>query len=173
MTDRDIDKRPFWREPMVWLVAALPLSAIIASIILITVAIRTGGADVVTDDVRRVAQIQTTDLGPDEHAAELKLSVVLRVDAKGIEVIPVTGQFDRAAPLRLRMQHPSQADQDRELSLPPGGLGWRLDGVQVDAGHDWKLELSNSADRWRIKGRLPKQQLAARLAPSLKEAQAP
>lgn len=167
------DKRPYWREPMVWLVAGLPLASIVASIILITVAVRTGGADVVTDDVKRVAQIQTVDLGPDERAAELKLSAVMRVDGKGVEVIPVTGTFNRGAALQLSLLHPSQADQDRRLSLPPGGLGWRLDGINVDATHDWKLELVSDAEHWRIKGRLPKQELAARLAPALKQAPTP
>ena len=167
------DKRPFWREPMVWLVAGLPFASIVASIILITVAVRTGGADTVTDDVKRVAQIQTVDLGPDQRAAEGKLSVVLRVDEKGIEVIPVTGTFDRTEKLQLSLLHPSQAEQDRQLALPPGGLGWRLDGIEVDPSHDWKLELASAQDRWRIKGRLPKHELAARLAPALKDAPTP
>jgi hypothetical protein len=167
------DKRPFWREPMVWLVAGLPAASIVASIILITVAVRTGGADTVTDDVKRVAQIQTTDLGPDQLAAEKNLSAVFRVDDKGVEVIRVTGDFTPKASLQLHLLHPSQADQDQHLVLPPGGLGWRLDGIQLDASHDWKVELASSEEHWRIKGRLPKQELAARLAPALKDAPTP
>lgn len=167
------EKRPFWREPMVWLVAGLPFASIVASIILITVAIRTGGADTVTDDVKRVAQIQTTDLGPDQLAAERDLSAVFRVDEKGVEVIRVTGDFNPKGALQLKLLHPSQAEQDQVLSLPPGGLGWRLDGVQVDPSHDWKVELASVDEHWRIKGRLPKQELAARLGPALKDAPTP
>jgi hypothetical protein len=167
------DKRPFWREPMVWLVAGLPFASIVASIILITVAIRTGGADTVTDDVKRVAQIQTTDLGPDQLAAERDLSAVFRVDDKGVEVIRVTGGFNPKGTLQLKLLHPSQAEQDKVLSLPPGGLGWRLDGIQVDPSHDWKVELASLDEHWRIKGRLPKQELAARLGPALKDAPKP
>ena len=167
------DKRPFWREPMVWLVAGLPLASIVASIILITVAVRTGGADTVTDDVKRVAQIQTTDLGPDQRAKEWDLSAVFRVDEKGVEVIRVTGRFNPKSPLQLKLLHPSQAEQDQQLVLPPGGLGWRLDGIQLDPSHDWKVELASTEDHWRIKGRLPKHELAARLAPALKDATTP
>lgn len=166
-------QRPYWREPMVWLVAGLPIASILASIALITVAVRTGGADTVTDRVQRVAQIQTTDLGPDERAAQRKLSVVFRVDAQGVEIIPVTGDFARAETLELRLVHPSQAAQDRVLRLPPGGQGWRMEAITVDSAHDWKLELASPGDHWRIKGRLPAHQLAARLAPALKEAQGP
>lgn len=167
------EKRPFWREPMVWLVAGLPFASIVASIILITVAIRTGGADTVTDDVKRVAQIQTTDLGPDQLAAERDLSAVFRVDEKGVEVIRVTGDFKPKSTLQLKLLHPSQAEQDQVLTLPPGGLGWRLDGIQVDPSHDWKVELASLDEHWRIKGRLPKQELAARLGPALKDAPTP
>ena len=165
--------RPYWREPMVWLVAGLPIASILASIALIVAAVRSGGADTVTDQVQRVAQIQTTDLGPDERAAQRKLSVVFRVDAKGVEIIPVTGDFARTEALELRLIHPSQAAQDRALRIPPGGQGWRLDAVDLDATHDWKLELASPGEHWRIKGRLPAHQLAARLAPALKEAQGP
>src|SRR3546814_3408984 len=39
---------------------------------------RSGSIDSVSDDVQRTGKIQTTDLGPDERAAQLRLGAVLQ-----------------------------------------------------------------------------------------------
>ncbi len=57
-------KRPFWKEPMMWVVLGIPLASIVAGVGLVVVSVRSGSADVVMDKVDRVSQIQTTDLGP-------------------------------------------------------------------------------------------------------------
>lgn len=168
--------RSLWRIPVLWLVIALPLASIVAGVGLVIIAVRSGGADTVTDRVQRVAQIQTADLGPDQRAEDMKLSAVLRWDEHAIEVIPVSGEFDRRAPLQLRLLHPARADADQQLQLPPGGQGWRLDLPQdtpFDASHDWNVQLGPADGAWRLKGRLPKAQQAAHLGPSLKDAGAP
>ena len=157
------------RIPVMWLVIGLPLASIIAGVGLVIIAVNSGGADVVTDKVDRVAQIQTTDLGPDQQAKRMGLSVVLRLDKGAVEVIPVTGEFDRKASLELKVLHPSQQQQDRTLTLAPGGMGWRQDLPEFDGGHDWNLQLAPKDGHWRLKGRLPREQQAARLAPAIGE----
>ncbi len=161
--------RSAWREPMVWLVIALPLASVIAGVSLVVIAARSGGTDAVIDKVDRVSQIQTTDLGPDQRARQMDISVVLRVDRDALEVIPVTGELDRKAPLELQLLHPTLKEQDRQLSLLPGGLGWRVTVPDLDLGHDWRLQITPKNGEWRIKGRLPKDQHAARLAPVIAE----
>lgn len=131
----DKPKQPFWKTPIMWLVIALPLASVIAGVTLVIVASRSGGTDVVTEDVRRVSQIQTTDLGPDARARNLGLSAVLRADEGVLEVIPATGEFDRAAPLRLVLQHPSRGSEDLSFDLPPTETGWRLQR-ELDHDHD-------------------------------------
>src|SRR5690606_30477357 len=54
--------KPFWKTAMMWLVIGLPTASVFASMALVVIATRSGGADVVRDDVQRVSQIQTTDL---------------------------------------------------------------------------------------------------------------
>lgn len=156
-----------WRLPIVWLVAGLPAAVVIASIGLIFIA-GDGNNDVVRDEVQRTAQIQTSDLGPDTVAQQEKLSAIVRTDAEQgiIEVLPVSGQFDRAAPLRLTLAHPTRSEADLSLVLEPDELGWRAQ-AEIDAGHDWKVELGPQDGRWRLRGRLPRQQQATHLRPSL------
>ena len=164
------EKKSIWRMPVMWLVVGLPLASIIAGVGLVITAVNTGGADSVTDKVDRMSQIQTTDLGPDNQAQVLKLSAIMRVDGGMVEVLPVTGEFKRNAPLRLSLEHPLQAQEDRVLELKPSVHGWQVE-ADIDETHDWRLQLTPADTQWRLKGRLPRQQHATRLAPSVPEAE--
>lgn len=164
-TEKDKSQSP-WRNPIVWLVIALPGTVVIASIVMLFIA-GAGGNDEIRDDVTRTAQIQTTDLGPDAVAAEQKLSAIVRTDEDGfVEVLPVSGTFDHKAPLRLTLAHPADSGRDIELMLAPGELGWRADATPDDS-HDWKVQLGPQDSHWRLQGRLPKGQQATNLRPSL------
>jgi len=160
------------RNPVMWLVIGLPVLSIVAGIGLVVVSVRSGGDDAVIDTVQRTAQIQTTELGPDERAASMKLSAVLHVDAKGIDLLPVGGGFSggdvpRDAPLSLVLSHPSDAKLDRTVKLAPSEMGWHAN-LPLPLDHDWLLQLTPSDHtQWRLRGRLIAGQGAAHLAPAL------
>jgi hypothetical protein len=168
-----MDNESPWRQPVVWLMVALVAAAVIGGVVMVRVAGGDGSVDAVPDDVQRTGQAQQADLGPDQRAAARKLSAVLRIDAKGgfVEVVAVSGDFDRAARMRLRLHHPLRAADDRVLELAPGGAGWRAD-ARPAGNHDWNLQLepADDAGAWRLLGRLPRGQLAARLHPALDDA---
>lgn len=152
---------------MVWLIVALPLASVVAGIALLVISARSGSIDAVADPVQRTAQIQVSDLSADARAAQLRLSAVLRVGTGLIEVLPVSGDFDRSAPLRVTLDHPTLASADREALLQPMKLGWR--GVlELDNSHDWNIAVAADDGRWRLRGRLPKGQMAAHLKPSVR-----
>jgi hypothetical protein len=159
------DRHPL-REPMMWLVIALPIVAVVAGVTLIVVSVRSGSVDAVIDPVQRTAQIQVSELGPDQRAGTLKLSAVLRVGNGMVELLPVSGDFARDQPLTLVMSHPSQAAQDRTLTLAPSELGWRA-AIELQDDHDWLLRLTPIDGSWRLRGRLPTGQRAAHLGPAL------
>jgi hypothetical protein len=163
-----------WRQPMVWLVIALVAAAVTGGAIMVRVAGSDGPMDAVPDQVQRTGQAQQAELGPDARAAALKLSAVLRVDHKQgiVELIPVTGDFDHAAPLRLALHHPLRAAEDRSVELAPADTGWRAPLV-LDQGHDWNLQLAPSDGSWRLRGRLPRDQQAAHLRPALAQEASP
>jgi len=71
-------KRSLFGIPVMWLVIGLPLASIVAGVGLVIVAIRSGGADVVRDEVQRTSQIQVTDLSADEQAMRRNLSALMR-----------------------------------------------------------------------------------------------
>lgn len=162
----DERKRPAWREPMVWLVVAVPLAAVIGGLWMVAVAVRSGGEDATTDDVRRTGQVQVADLGPDERASALRLRAVLQVLDGDVSVFPVAGDWARTEPLSLTLVHPQRQAADRTLVLVADERGWRA-GADVDAAHDWIVHLRDARGTWRIRGRLPAGQQAVHLAPSL------
>ena len=155
-----------WRNPVMYLVIGLPLLSIVAGVGLVVIASAAGGSDAVSDPVRRVSQIQTTDLGPDQTARKLGLSAVLRVEDGVIEVLPATGRFIHDAPLQLTLEHPTRRAEDLQLDLPAQGPGWRIE-QPLDPDHDWIVHLRPTDGAWRLQGRLRSQQHAARLAPLL------
>lgn len=162
-----------WRQPVVWLMLGLVGLVVTAGLAMVVVASADGPMDAVPDEVQRTGQAQQADLTPDARAARQQLAAVLRIDgAHGfVEVLPVSGDFDHAAPLRLRLQHPARAKADRVLVLAPDGLGWRMAATPA-LDHDWLLQLEPvDHPRWRLRGRLPRGQLAAQLRPALDPAQ--
>lgn len=158
-------KRPFWREPMMWLVLGLPAASVVAGVILVSLAAR-DSSDSVGDVVTRTAQIQVSDLSPDARARDLRLSAIVRVDEGFLEVLPVTGDFERGQPLRLVLRHPALAASDLELRAEPTDNGWRAE-VELSLDHDWKLEVMPEGMPWRLQGRLPAGQRAAHVKPAL------
>ena len=156
-----------WRQPMTWLVVGLPAVTVVALVSLVIMAAGPGSTDSLDTSVKRTAQMQTVDLGPDETAAQLRLAALLRVDRDSLEVLPLHAGFDTGKPLRLAMRHPVRAERDRQFLLQPSAGGWRVPAPTLELDHDWTLQLAPEGGAWRLQGRLTRQQHAARLAPAL------
>lgn len=163
-----------WRNPVIWLVIGLPLLALVAGVGLIVVAVRSGGSDAVPEHVRRTAQVQVADVGPDAHAARLRLRAVVRLDPDPgrLEVIPAAGDFGAADALVLTLVHPAAHVADVRLPLARTPTGWRSDAVDPDtvSGASWNLVLQDAGGRWRLQGRLDRGTLAAVVQPALRGA---
>lgn len=159
------------RNFVLWLVIGLPALVVVASLATLYIAIDAGGSDAIPDEVRRTAQIQTTELGPDERAATLKLSAVFSVREGHVEVLPASGALVddkplRGQPLRLLLAHPTDGSQDIELRLQPTAAGWRAEHA-LDPNHDWRIQLQPEGTAWRLRGRLPAGQRGVLLAPAV------
>lgn len=162
-----IVSRPWYREPMVWLMIAFPLSAVIAGLSTVAIAVRAGGADAVPEAVRRTAQVQIADLAADQRALALGLSASVELDV-GTDAVRVTLIGDAEPPLRLQLTavHPTTAAADAALPLVRQGDVF-LGRFAADRGHDWKLVLAPDDGAWRLIGRLPAGVMRARLHPAL------
>ncbi len=158
------------REPMVWMVIGLPAAVVVAGLFTLSLAIRSGGADVVIDPVSRVGKGQTIDLEPDRAAARLGLSAELQLagDTEAVELRTLGGSFD-APLLRLVLSHPSEARGDLSLDLvkiADDRYGGRL---ALPRDHAWNLHLAPADAAWRLQGRLERDALSAPLSPAVDE----
>lgn len=137
---------------MLLLVWGLPAVVVVASFVTLGIAIRAGDLDASSDAVRRMAQVQQTDLGADQAALRRGLGASLSVDETGVR-LQLLGAGEDETSLQLRFEHPADATLDQDIMLSRQGEVW--DGaLQLPAADHWRLIL-HAADRsWRLEGEL-------------------
>jgi hypothetical protein len=151
--------RPAWREPIVWLMLAIPFASVIAGFQTLRVA-HADGMDAEPDAVRRTAQAQVADLAPDLRAAALHLHGAVRVDAHGRPVVAFNGTDAQS----LRLVHPTRTDGDLQWTRAAGG-DWSGPALPAHARGRWVLEDASHA--WRLVGRWPSDTGVAPLQPAV------
>lgn len=160
----DTPTRQWHRNPVAWLMIAIPAATVVAGFWTLWLAASESGVDTNPDKVRRTAQVQVTSLAPDEAAARLGLSAELAFDDGGVlvQVLPGSGPV---AP-RLQLVHPIESSLDRELVLSPHPRGWHAAGALVGK-EAWHLRLVAADGSWRLVGRYRPGDTALRLEPAV------
>lgn len=153
------------KQPLVWLVIALPALSVIGGVSMLFLS--DTPLDAVADPVKRTAQMQEADLSRDIEAQRLALSARLQHNGEAIDVVATAAGFDRNAPLELVLRHPVLASEDRRIPLAPTPAGWSTHLGAVDTTHDWVLELAPADGRWRLVGRWKASTPDADLRPAL------
>ncbi|MGQ9860774.1 MAG: FixH family protein [Thiobacillaceae bacterium] len=160
-------KSPWWREPMVWLIIALPLTAVLASLVSWWIAARGADPLVAEDYYKQGVAIHQT-LERESRAAALGLSAQLRVEDGELR-IRLTGRLN-AYPdqLELTLVHPSRQEQDLILILPATAQGeYRIALPPMLAGQR-RVILQSEQQDWRLTGRTVVPMTSLRLdAPAL------
>src|SRR5262249_36273814 len=105
------EQRPWYREPWVWFVAALPAAAVAASFAALGFAIATddGGA---AEDYYKQGLAVNQVLRRDARARELHLEATARFLGERVEVV-LPGAQERFPQLRLRLIHPTRPGLDQ------------------------------------------------------------
>jgi hypothetical protein len=145
---------PWYRVPTVWLLIALPLSAVLGGITTLVLAVNSDDGLVVDDYYRRGKEINRV-LARDRAAADLGLSAHLVVDPQtGLVRVNVGARQGVVLPaeIELKLLHATRAgfDQTVMIARTPGGAYHA--GVHALAPGHWYLELSTSD--WRLVGSL-------------------
>lgn len=150
-------------EPMVLLVWGLPAIVVVAGFITLAIAIRAGDLDASSDTVRRMAQVQQTDLAADQSALQRGLSASLSVQDDGVR-LQLLGAAEHEADLTLRFEHPLDSDLDRQVTLRREGEVWNAT-LDLPAADHWRLVLQAGDASWRLDGELRGSRGIAVLAP--------
>lgn len=149
----DPPPRPWYREPLVWMIIAIPFSAVVMGVLTLVLAIRSDDGLVADDYYRQGLEINRV-LERDKAALRMGLGASVRIDAAAISLRlrePRAAQGPDA--LVLRLAHPTRAGFDHAVKLRRvGRFSYAAAGVSLPPGR-WYVQLE--APGWRLVGRLP------------------
>lgn len=149
-------EHPWYRQPLVWMLIAIPGSAVLFGIAMLVIAIASYDGLVVDDYYERGLEINR-DLERDRAAARLGMSAGVTFDPRTssvrVELISGSSELRFPSRLSLRLVHPTRAGLDRVVELRSMGQGhYAGNAGRLEAGH-WHLHLETES--WRILGRMP------------------
>ena len=143
---------PWYREPLVWMVLAIPAAAVIAGAVMLVLANATWDGLVTDDYYQRGMQINRS-LARDAEAARLGLEATLAFPAPGVVEVRLAGTAGATAAsdsdrLDLRFARAARAGADVAVAMTRDAGGpWRGVLPTLPPGK-WYVELGN--ERWRL-----------------------
>jgi len=160
------ENEPWYKQWMVWMVITPPLTAVIAGIITINLAIQSDDGLVVDDYYKQGLGINQT-LKRDHKARSLGLDASLFIEGEDLKLRfkNVIGNEQ----LKLSFIHPTQSQRDVKVDLIQFSESAYKAKLEKTLTGNWNLLLEPEDKEWRIGGRinLGKQQ-SSRLIPNLK-----
>ncbi|MCP5279370.1 MAG: FixH family protein [Thiobacillus sp.] len=141
---------PWWKERMVWLIIALPLSAVVAGLTTVYIAARDPDDLVKADYVKtgmavvapREALASAARLGISARLAHEEGTLLLNV-----ENLPADGEA-----LQLTLVHPTKVELDQIIPLQVVGQGKYQAQVALTGQGKRHLILEPAGNRWRLEG---------------------
>jgi hypothetical protein len=148
------EKTPWHREPFVWLLIAIPLTAVIVGFVGLGLAISTDDGLVEDDYYRQGKQINRV-LVRDRAATARGLESTVELDAARQELrIRLTAHAPATLPdqIELKFLHATRGGLDRIFIAPRHANGIYRTPLPVLAPGRWNLQLA--AQDWRLVGSL-------------------
>lgn len=147
---KDDIKRPWYREPMVWLVIAIPLSAVIYGTFFLTVSI-TSFDGMVVDDYYKVGKQINRELKRDRAAVAHGLSAQLSI-ANGHATVFIKSSQNYIPPpsLELSFIYSTRADRDKTIFVDQTSPGIYKGAVPALEIGRWNILIAS--DDWRLLG---------------------
>ena len=144
--------RTWWREPMVWLIGGLPLTAVVAGIATVFIAFHKPDSLVVEGHIKQGMAVTETESIANVRASELGLRAELVVRDAQIGVV-LKGSLDPLpSGLRLALIHPTLSDQDVTLLLAHADGSNYVGTLPAAVTGKRKYVLEPEDHAWRIVG---------------------
>lgn len=148
------ETRSWYREPLVWMIIAIPLTAVIVGLTMLFIAIRTDDGLVVDDYYKRGKEINLV-LARDQAASRRGLHGDGHLNAATQRVeLRLAATQDGSLPeqIRVRWLHATRSGHDLEQTLEPGSPGrYTARFPDLAPGH-WHVQVE--ALDWRLHGSL-------------------
>jgi hypothetical protein len=166
MTIRQSTPGDWKREPLVWMLIAIPFSAVIMGVVMITLAIQSWSGLVVDDYYKKGKQINRV-LARDKFAYELGLAAGFKIETDGsIEIrFNPEVQFIPGDKIVLELVHATMPGLDQRLIMRKHDTHLLSGKISLSGSGRWNLYLQTGD--WRLTGSLQyPQQAAAELLPN-------
>lgn len=146
--------QPWYREPWPWILITLPMTAVVASMITIWLAIKSADGLVEDDYYKQGIGINKT-LHRDQAAQDLHLGAYLSLGSDGRTIsVNLSGKLaGMPDTLQLSLLHPTQAHRDLHISLQEGAKGRYSALVPNMRNGRWDIVLEAPQGDWRLTGR--------------------
>lgn len=141
---------PWHRVPFVWLLVAIPATAVVVGVAMLVIAIISNDGLVVDDYYQRGKEINR-ELARDRYARENGIHANARFEDAGRRVVVrvSTGGLSPLPPeLELRLLHPTRAGHDQTLRLQRKADGSYGSALETPAPGRWLLQIA--APNWRL-----------------------
>ncbi|KAA3623499.1 MAG: hypothetical protein DWQ08_11530 [Proteobacteria bacterium] len=145
--------RPWYREGMVWMVIAIPFTAVVLGIAMVTIAITTWDGTVVDDYYKHgkeINRVLVRDQFATRHGlrADLQWSVA---DGRLSLNLTTDGEIESVSELAMQFLHPTRGGLDREVVLARGPDGRYHGVVSALPEGGWIIQLGT--EEWRLSAR--------------------
>jgi len=152
-----VDTVPWYKQPLVWMIIAIPMSAVIVCMVLLYLAVTTDDG-LVADDYYKQGMTINRQIKRDISATTYKVVANIEIDnATGF----VKVEFDKGnmkdypPQLTFVLRHSAKQEYDQRIILHRGldnvYVGSVIGGIQMGV---WHLELSNLDDEAALQWRL-------------------
>ena len=143
-------QRKWYREPWVWLLIALPLSAVIGGAYTAWLAVKTSDG-LVTEDYYKQGLAVSETLSRNRHADELGISAGMRLtsDTVSLKLSSTSQEWKPPKQLLLTLSHPTRAGLDQSSVLQFAGERY-VGSIRVPASGHWLVLVEDEAKTWRI-----------------------
>lgn len=152
MMTLDLSNRPWWKEPMVWLIAALPATAVVAGFATYFIAAHEPDS-LVKSDYRKEGFALVEKTPPADQQAT-RLGLLARVTSLDGKLVVKLGSREKVEPARLSLTviHPTKESQDIHLLLDRSPEETYV-AMLPDLGSGKRILVLEPEDRsWRITG---------------------
>jgi hypothetical protein len=142
--------RPWHREPWPWILASLPLAAVVAGIITLVIAMKHEDGLVAQDYYKRGLEINRV-LEKEARAATLGIRAQLAFGGGRVSALL---EQPRPPPpvLALRFLHRTRTGEDRQVALALDSAGRYQADMPALARGRWLLQLEDPQLGWRLAG---------------------
>lgn len=141
---------PWYRQFWPWFLIALPLTAVVASMITIYLA-TTRSHSMVVDDYARIGLSTQLRLERDQQARALGLTARFELNDAAVMVV-LSGDLPlKPDMLFLTLSHPTQAEKDRRIELVSDGAAYR-GRLELPPSDRWYVQLEPDDLSWRLAG---------------------